>query len=128
MHKISKLALFALQTNACKENCTKDISEECVCKLENLKSGINTADAKMYFFNGLGFLKGVNSVENTDISQTLFNFLHISLQEFLAAIYISRLPENRRIVIWEETFFKAKFSNVWAYYLGITKDFKFLKN
>ena len=126
--KISKLAYLTLQTNACKENCTKDSSEECVYKLENIKSGINAADVKKCFLNGLGFLKGIISVENTDINQALFTFLHISLQEFLAAVYISTLSQNECTTIWKETFFKASFLNVWAYYLGITEDFKFLKN
>ena len=109
----SKLAFYSLQT--------KDF----VFKLSDIKSGINSADARKYCLNGLGFLKIINSLENTDINQMLFTFLHISLQEFLAAFYVSTLSQCAQI--WKQTFWKSEFLNVWTYYCGITGD-NLLKN
>lgn len=128
LHKIGKLALHTLLAKYCNEDYKKDFTEECVYKLEDIKSGIDVADVKICFSKGLGFLKIIKSFENTDINQMLFTFLHVSVQEFLSALYISRLPPHKFRDIWKKTFWKAKFVNVWAYYLGITKDLKTLKN
>ena len=112
---ISKLAFYSLQT--------KDF----VFKFSDIRSGINSADANKCCLNGLGFLKVINSFANTDINQMLFTFLHISLQEFLAAFYVSTLSRSECAQIWERTFWKIEFLNVWAYYCGITRD-NLLKN
>ena len=112
---ISKLAFYSLQTKGF------------VFKLRDIERGINSADARKYCLNGLGFLKIINSLENTDINQMLFVFLHTSLQEFLAAFYVSTLSQSNCAQIWEQTFWKSEFLNVWGYYCGITRD-NLLKN
>ena len=109
LNTIGELAFYSLQ------------AKNIVFKLSDIKSDINSADVKK---NCLGFLK-VNSFQNTDINQMLFTFLHISLQEFLAAFYISTLSQCAQI--WRETFWKTEFLNVWAYYCGIAGD-NLLKN
>ena len=130
LHKISKLALYTLRAKACncKENDTRDSTKEYMFRLEDIKSDINAADVKKCFANGLGILKVMSSLENTDINQKFFTFLHVSLHEFLAAFYMSTLSEDNRVGIWNKYFWNSKFINMWAYYLGITKDFKILKN
>ena len=110
LNTISKIAFYSLRT--------KNI----VFKLSDIKSDINSADAKNICLNCLGFLKVINSFANTDINQMLFTFLHISLQEFLAAFYVSTLSRSKCAQIWKQTFQKSEFLNVWAYYCGITRD------
>ena len=106
LNTISKIAFYSLQ------------AKNIVFKLSDIKSDINSADVKK---NCFGFLK-VNSFPNTDFNQMLFTFLHVSLQEFLAAFYISTLSQSKRPQIWKQTFWKSEFLNVWAYYCGITRD------
>ena len=129
LHKISKLALSTLQAKACicKGDGARNSTKEYMFRLEDIKSDINAADMKKCFANGLGILKVMSSLENTDINQKLFTFLHVSLHEFLAAFYISTLSEDSCIGIWNEYFWNSKFINVWAYCLGITRDFRALK-
>ena len=110
LNTIGKLAFYSLQTNI-------------VFRLSDIDCDIGLADAKKCCLNGLGFLKVVNAFENTDINQMLFSFLHISLQEFLAAFYVSTLSQSKHLEdLWEKTFWKSEFLNVWAYYYGITSD------
>ena len=107
---IGKLAFYALQT------------KDCIFKLSDIKSGVSAADVKKCCFNELGILKVVNSFQNTDVNQMLFTFLHVTLQEFLAAFYVSTLSRSMCVQIWEKTLWKNEYLNVWAYYCGITKN------
>ena len=48
-----------------------------------------------------------------------YNFLHLTLQEFCAACYISKLSSERQIKLMST--FQTHFKMVWRFYAGITK-------
>ena len=49
-----------------------------------------------------------------------YNFLHLTLQEFCAAFYISTLPPQEQYECFEKYQFKEDFQIVWRFYSGIT--------
>ena len=49
-----------------------------------------------------------------------YNFLHLTLQEFCAAFYISNLPAQKQHKCFKKYQFKNEFQIVWRFYSGIT--------
>ena len=70
-------------------------------------------------WNGLGLLKAVQHF-NADIGNVTFHFLHFSIQEYMAALYISTLSNNKQIKLLKETFWQHRYYNTWIMYIGIT--------
>ena len=70
-------------------------------------------------WNGLGFLKAVEHI-NTEIGNVTFHFLHFSIQEYMAALYISTLSNNQQIKLLQKTFWHHRYYNTWIMYVGIT--------
>ena len=72
-------------------------------------------------WNGLGLLKAVKYF-NTEIGKDLvtFHFLHFSIQEYMAALYISDLSNNKQTQLLKETFWQHRYYNTWIMYVGIT--------
>ncbi len=50
-----------------------------------------------------------------------YSFLHMSIQELLAAIHISRMSSKNKISLFQNMFGKPQFSAVFQFYAGITK-------
>ena len=75
-------------------------------------------------WNGLGLLKAVQCF-NTEIGNVTFHFLHFSIQEYMAAWYISTLSNNEQIKLLKSTFWKHRFYNTWIMYVGITHGSSF---
>ena len=50
-----------------------------------------------------------------------FNFLHLSIQELLTAVYITRMPVSKQISIFDSLFGDSRFSAVFQFYAAITK-------
>ena len=50
-----------------------------------------------------------------------YNFLHLSIQEFLAAVYISHMPASEQISTFDSLFDDSRFSAVLQFYAAITK-------
>jgi len=79
----------------------------------------------------LGLLKETKyiSMKDTD-SIVSYNFLHLSIQEYLAAIYISSLSFLRQKEILQKTFWVDRYFNMWIMYMGLTEGkssaFKYL--
>ena len=72
-------------------------------------------------WNGLGLLKAVkyfNAKEGKDL--VTFHFLHFSIQEYMAAWYISTLSNDTQIQLLKETFWQHRYYNTWIMYVGIT--------
>ena len=77
-------------------------------------------------WNGLGLLKVNQYFNSKGISDHItFHFLHISIQEYMAAFYISTLPDSRQIKLLAETFWQNHFYNTWRMYIGITRGQSF---
>ena len=53
--------------------------------------------------------------------QSYFCFLHLSIQELLAAVYISHMSPKQQISVFQELFGTPRFSAVLQFYAGITK-------
>ena len=70
-------------------------------------------------WNGLGLLKAVQRA-NAELGNVTFHFLHFSIQEYMAALYISTLSDNQQIKLLKETFWEHRYYNTWIMYVGIT--------
>ena len=70
-------------------------------------------------WNGLGLLKAAQYFEAGNNCVT-FHFLHFSIQEYMAAWYISTLPNGKQIKLLKKTFWLQRYYNTWIMYVGIT--------
>ena len=70
-------------------------------------------------WNGLGLLKAVQYFEVGNNCVT-FHFLHFSIQEYMAAWYISTLSNRKQIKLLKKTFWLQRYYNTWIMYVGIT--------
>ena len=68
----------------------------------------------------LGLLQAAPSIVSHGRS-VYHNFLHLSVQEMLAAVHISRMPASEQISTFDSMFNDARFSAVLQFYAGITK-------
>ena len=68
----------------------------------------------------LGLLQAVESLVSAGKCVS-FNFIHLSIQELLAAFSISRLPSNQQMVVFQKLFFQPRFRAVFQFYAAITK-------
>ena len=68
----------------------------------------------------LGLLQAVESLTliHTSIS---YNFLHLSVQELLAAYHISQMDSNEQMKVFKQMFGGSRFQAVLQYYSGFTK-------
>ena len=51
----------------------------------------------------------------------LYNFLHLSTQELLAAFYISKMKPAKQVEIFKQLFEQPRFANVFQFYAAFTK-------
>ena len=70
--------------------------------------------------NGFGLLQAIQHFGLTGKTMT-FNFLHLSIQEFLAAYHISCLLPNDKLKVLKEKFWSVTHSNMFAIYVALTK-------
>ena len=72
-------------------------------------------------FNTLGLLQGVESFADGGMTHS-YNFLHLSIQELLAAIYMAtELKPDEQVKQFRKLFGRARFSAVFQYYSAKTK-------
>ena len=78
-------------------------------------------------WNGLGLLQAVQLKYSITGNETnvLFNFLHLSIQEVLAAHHVTSLPNDEQIKLLKKTFWDSKYFNMWIMYVGLTKGRSF---
>ena len=70
--------------------------------------------------NGCGLLQAVEHFGFTGTTTTI-NFLHISIQEYLAAHHIANLPADEELKIIEEKFWNDIHFNMFSIYVSLTK-------
>ena len=68
----------------------------------------------------LSLMQGVASFTDTEESK-LYNFLHLSTQELLAAFHISKLQPDEQVKVFNELFEQPRFANVFQFYAAFTK-------
>ena len=69
-----------------------------------------------------GLLKATHVLHGqvfTTSDDVVYNFNHLSIQEYLCGLYISLLPEDEQVQLFEEYF--SDFPHMWPFYFGITK-------
>ena len=73
-------------------------------------------------WSGLGLLKSAEYFSVEENSEcTSYNFLHLSIQEYLAAYHITKLETNQQIKILKKYFFVNKYLNMWTMYCGLSE-------
>ena len=100
--------------------------DKIVFTLSEIKESCPNLTTASSNWNGLGLLKAVQyfSVEMGN-DQVTFHFLHFSIQEYMAAWYISTLSDNKQIKLLKKTFWEHRYYNTWIMYIGITSGNSF---
>ena len=106
--ELAKLAYKALKT------------DKIVFTLPEIKKGCPNLTMTSSNWNGLGLLKAVQYFSTEMGNQVTFHFLHFSIQEYMAAWYISTLSDSKQIKLLEKTFWEHRYYNTWIMYIGIT--------
>ena len=77
----------------------------------------------------LGLLNAVKSfrIERSNVCVS-YNFIHKSIQEFLAAFYVTKLSKTEQLVFIRKYFFNEKYLKMWIMYIGLSKDPYILKH
>ena len=109
LQQLTKLSLEALNDN------------KLIFTLDEIKKACPDITAAIPgAINGFGLLQ---AVEHNDLTKTTttFNFLHFSIQEYLAAHYIANLPADEELEIIEAKFWSSILFNMFSMYIVITK-------
>ena len=73
-------------------------------------------------FQGLGLLKSTQYFSMKKIDNCVsYNFLHLSLQEYLAAYYINLLNPCKQFELLKNSFFVEKYTNSWIMFTRLSK-------
>ena len=108
IYKISQIAFKGLQENQLVFSLD-EIAEMC--------PDINDTPGAI---NGFGLLQAVRHYPQEGAGETAsFNFLHYTMQEFLAAFHVSTLADGEQSSLMEKTFWKESFNFMWMMYVGI---------
>ena len=79
-----------------------------------IKSGIEVNNE----FDGFGLLKATH-IHDLPRDTSAYNFSHLSIQEFLSALYISLLPQQEQVHLMNERF--HDFPNVFVFLCGLAR-------
>ena len=108
IQQLSKLSLEALNTN------------KLVFTLDDITTACPDITAIPGAINGFGLLQAVRHFGLYAKMMTL-NFIHFTIQEFLAAHYISHLPPNEELKVIEANFWSDIHFNMFSIYISLTK-------
>ena len=106
--QLSKLSLEALN------------NDKVIFTLDEIKLACPDILAIPGAINGFGLLQAVQHFGLTCKTMT-FNFLHLSIQEFLAAYHITCLTPSDELKILKNKFWSDTHSNVFIFYITLTK-------
>ena len=106
--QLSKLSLEALNSN------------KLVFTLDDVTAACPDIAAFPEAINGFGLLQAVRHFGLHAKTMTL-NFIHFTIQEFLAAHYISHLPPNEELKVIEANFWNNIHFNMFSIYIALTK-------
>ena len=87
--------------------------------LDEIKTVCPQIDEIPEALNGFGLLQAVQYFGIKKI--ITFNFVHFTVQEFLAAYHISCLPHYQQFCILKEKFMSEFYANTFTFYVGMTK-------
>ena len=106
--QFSKLSLQALNNN------------KLVFTLHKLTAACPDIAAIPGAINGFGLLQAVQHF-GLYAKMTMLNFIHFTIQEFLAVHYNAHLPPNEELKVIEANFWRNNYFNMFAIYISITK-------
>ena len=106
--QLSKLSLEALNNN------------KLIFTLDDVTASCPDIAAVPGAINGFGLLQAVQHFGLYAKTITL-NFIHSTIQEFLAAHYISHLPPNEELKVIEANFWSNIHFNMFSIYISLTK-------
>ena len=107
LQQLSFLAYKALDKN------------QLIFTLDEVKAVCPQIDKVPEALNGFGLLQ---AMQHLDIKKyTTLNFVHFSLQEFLAAYYITCLPHYEEFCVLKEHFMSEFYVDTLAMYVGMTR-------
>ena len=108
VYKLSELAFKALQEN------------KLVFTFDEIKQTCPYIDQTVGAINGFGLLQAVEHYPHKGAGTTQsFNFLHFTMQEFLAALHVSTLPSEQQSLLMEKTFWDGHYNFMWMMFVGI---------
>ena len=71
---------------------------------------------------GFGLLQVTEHFSTEGPEKTFsFNFVHSSIQDYLAAVYIKSLPDDKQMNLLKDTFWNEKYMNTWIMFVGLTQ-------
>ena len=108
IQQLSKLSLEALNSN------------KLVFIFDEIKVTCPNIETIPGAINGFGLLQAVQHFGLTGKTIT-FNFLHFTIQEFLAAYHVANLSPNNELIILKEYFWNDSHSNMFSIYITLTK-------
>ena len=108
IQQLSKLSLEAINQN------------KLIFTFDEIKTACPDIAAIPGAINGFGLLQAVEHFSLTGATTT-FNFLHFSIQEYLAAHHIANLPAEEELRIIEEYFWSDIHLNMFSMYVTLTK-------
>ena len=87
---------------------------------EEIKAVCPKVDETPGAISGFGLLQTVEGYHQKGAGKALsLNFLHFTMQEYLAALHVSSLPSKKQSSLIENTFFDRQFNFMWIMYVGI---------
>jgi len=108
-------------------NIEKQLKDICMLAYQGVKEDkatFSTADIKRYNLptelSTLSLIQGVESFAVLSKSKS-YNFLHLSVQELLAAFHISKTSPEEQVKIFNKLFEQPRFSAVFQFYAAFTK-------
>ena len=106
--KLSRLAFIGLKKNQLV--FTIDEIKEICPEVDNIPGAIN----------GFGLLQAVQHYPRRGAGRTTsVNFLHFTMQEYLAALHVSNLSNEKQLSMISETIWIGQFNFMWMMYVGI---------
>ena len=106
LYKLSKLAYKGLRSNQLV--FTYDEMKEVCAEID--KSDIH----------GFGLMQTVECYCHKGAGKSIsLNFLHFTMQEYLAALHVSSLPSEEQLLLIEKLFWDRQFNFMWIMYIGI---------
>ena len=108
VNQLSKLSLEALN------------NDKLIFTLDEIKAACPAIASIPGTVSGFGLLQAVEHFSLTGVTVT-FNFLHFSIQEYLAAYHITNLPAEEELRIIEDYFWSEIHFNMFSIYITLTK-------
>ena len=108
VYKLTVLAFKGLQEN------------KLVFTFDEIRKACPHIDVTVGAINGFGLLQAVEHYPHKGAGTTKsFNFLHFTMQEFLAAFHVSTLPSEHQSSLMMKTFWDDRYNFMWMMFVGI---------